>query len=65
MRSDYFENVELVSTNEVKFDKYSAFNFVLSMDVHLLADEESRQSVAQITDDKKKQDKTTGHKSLN
>ncbi|MDH3892800.1 MAG: PilN domain-containing protein [candidate division Zixibacteria bacterium] len=63
MRSDYFAEVELVSTNEVKFDKYTAFNFVLSCDVHLLADEESRKSVAQADVAKKK--KTTSHKSLN
>jgi len=65
MRSDYFDNVELVSTNEVKFDKYSAFNFVLSMDVHLLADENSRRSVAQVDPDGAEQNKTTSHKSLN
>ena len=63
MRSNYFDEVELVSTNEVKFDKYTAFNFVLSCNVHLLADEESRKSVAQA--DVAKNEKTTSHKSLN
>lgn len=63
MRSDYFDEVELVSTNEVTFDKYTAFNFVLSCDVHLLADENSRKSVAQA--DVAKKVKTTSHKSLN
>lgn len=63
MRSDYFDEVELVSTNEVTFDKYTAFNFVLSCDVHLLADENSRKSVAQANVAKKV--KTTSHKSLN
>lgn len=63
MRSDYFAEVELVSTNEVTFDKYKAFNFVLSCDVHLLADENSRKSVAQANVAKKV--KTTSHKSLN
>jgi len=65
MRSDYFDNVELVSTNEVKFDKYAAFNFVLSLDVHLLADQQTRTSVAQVDTDKSKKNKTTSHKSLN
>jgi Tfp pilus assembly protein PilN len=63
MRSDYFDEVELVSTNEVKFDKYTVFNFVLSCNVHLLADEQSRKSVAQADITEKK--KTTSHKSLN
>ncbi len=63
MRSDYFDDVELVSTNEMKFDKYSAFNFVLSCNVHLLADRESRKAVAQADD--AKQNKNTSHKSLN
>jgi hypothetical protein len=63
MRSDYFDEVELVSTNEVTFDKYTAFNFVLSCDVHLLADENSRKSVAQANVAKK--EKTASHKSLN
>ena len=63
MRSDYFDEVELVSTNEVTFDKYTVFNFVLSCDVHLLADKESRKSVAQVG--VAKNEKTTSHKSLN
>ena len=63
MRSDYFDEVELVSTNEVKFDKYSVFNFVLSCDVHLLADEQSRKTVAQA--DVTKNKTTASHKSLN
>jgi len=65
MRSDYFDDVELVSTKEVKFDKYSAFNFVLSLNVHMLADEDSRRSVAQVDADGAKQNQTTSHKSLN
>jgi type IV pilus assembly protein PilN len=63
MRSDYFDEVELVSTNEVKFEKYTVFNFVLSCNVHMLADDQSRKAVAKA--DITKDNKTSNHKSLN
>jgi len=61
MRSDYFDNVEMLSTSEVEFDKHRAYKFVLNSDLHFLSDEELRKKIAQAPDDKSK----TGHKSLN
>ncbi|PWB68202.1 hypothetical protein C3F09_12125 [candidate division GN15 bacterium] len=48
MRSDYFDNVELVSSKEVKFTgNEKAYNFVVSCNVHYLTDEQLRTMVAQ------------------
>jgi len=48
MRSDYFDNVELVSSKEVKFTgNEKAYNFVVSCNVHYLTDEQMRALVAQ------------------
>jgi Tfp pilus assembly protein PilN len=40
MRSDYFDNVDLVYSKEVVFGKQKAYNFKLSCNVHYLSDEE-------------------------
>ncbi len=48
MRSDYFEDVELVSSKEVKFTgNEKAYNFVVSCNVHYLTDDQLRTMVAQ------------------
>jgi len=52
MRSDYFDNVELVSSKEVKFTgNEKAYNFVVSCNVHYLSDEQMRTLVAQRGDE--------------
>ncbi len=64
MRSDYFDDVELVSSNEMEFEDHKAYNFVLTCNLHYLSDEESRGNIAQVeggTDAKT----ATSHKSLN
>lgn len=48
MRSDYFDKVELVSTQETKFaDDEKAYNFVISCNIHYLSDGEVQKMVAQ------------------
>jgi Tfp pilus assembly protein PilN len=48
MRSDYFDNVELVSSKETKFNgDEKAYNFVVSCNVHYLTEEQLRALVAQ------------------
>ena len=65
MRSDYFEDVELVSTNEMTFDKHKAYNFVLSANLHFLSDEQLRNMIAQAKTDNKASGTKTGHRKLN
>jgi Tfp pilus assembly protein PilN len=51
MRSDYFDNVELVSSKETKFNgDDKAYNFVVSCNVHYLTEEQLRAMVAQARD---------------
>lgn len=45
MRSDYFDDVELVSTKEVMLEDEKAYNFVIACTVHFLSDEELRQMI--------------------
>jgi len=40
MRSDYFDDIDLVNTEEFTFGKQKAYNFKLSCSVHYLSDEE-------------------------
>ena len=48
MRSEYFDNVELVSSKENKFNgDEKAYNFVVSCNVHYLSEEQLRALVAQ------------------
>lgn len=47
MRSGYFDEVELVSSDEVKFEEHRAQNFVLSANLHYLSDEEIQKIIAQ------------------
>lgn len=67
MKSGYFDEVELVSSEEIKFEEYKAQNFVLSANLYYLSDEEMQQMVAQIEAAEKEQEASsqTSHKKLN
>jgi len=65
MRSDYFDEVELVTTNEVNIDENKAYNFVLSFNVHYLSDEQLRGLIAAQGEESESTGSTTSHKSLN
>lgn len=47
MRSDYFDNVELVATQDTAIVDTRAYTFELSANVHYLSDEDLRKMVAQ------------------
>jgi len=47
MKSNYFDEIDLVHTEEFKFGKHKAFNFTLNCNVHYLSDEELEKIVAQ------------------
>ena len=47
MRSGYFDEVELVSSDEIKFEEHKAQNFILSANLHYLTDEEVQKFIAQ------------------
>ncbi len=66
MRSDYFDEVELRSSEETKFgdDKEKAYRFVLAADVHYLSDEDLQNKLAQLAQAQANKSKTT-HKVLN
>lgn len=63
MRSDYFDEVELVNTKEVELEEKKAYSFTLNCNVHYLSDEELRNKIAAVTTNKQKA--STSHKSLN
>jgi len=68
MRSDYFDEVELVSSEEKYLDsekKYRAFNFVLSANLHYLSEEQLLGLVAQSQSENKNKKSGTSHKVLN
>ena len=65
MRSDYFDEVELVSTNEIKLEEQKAYNFVLSCNLHYLSDEELRNMIGKSKDEEASPDSKTSHASLN
>ncbi|MEW5993443.1 MAG: PilN domain-containing protein [Candidatus Zixiibacteriota bacterium] len=50
MRSEYFEDVELVSTDETKFQEQKAYNFTLACKLHYLSDEDLRNLIAQTAE---------------
>ena len=62
MRSDYFNEVELVSSEDKVFEAGKAYNFLLTANVHYLSEEELRNLIAQTGGESGS--KTT-HKSLN
>jgi len=80
MRSDYFDDVELVSANEVSFDEEGkvvsggdrssgkgrkAYQFTLSCNVHYLSDEELRTVIASAGKSSQQGTSSTSHKQLN
>ena len=65
MRSDYFDEVELVSTNEVKLEDQKAFNFVLTCNLHYLSDEELRSLIGNADEEKADPDSDESQASLN
>ena len=68
MRSDYFDKVELTSTEEKKLDNqenHKAYNFILTCDLHFLSDEKLRDKVASVNSKKQSKKGNTSHKVLN
>lgn len=68
MRSDYFEDVELVSSRDKFLDsekKHRAHNFVLTCNLHYLSDEQLRGLIANSDAGKKTGRSRTSHKVLN
>jgi len=65
MRSDYFEDVELVSSSEIEIEGHKTYNFVLSCDLNQISDEELRNLIATSEDRNDNRPSTTSHKSLN
>ena len=63
MRSDYFENVELMATSEMEIQKKKVYRFMLSCDVHYLSDEDLRSKIASV--DNKPKNAVAENKSLN
>jgi len=47
MRSDYFDEVDLVNTEEIEIGEQKAYNFKLSCQVHYLSDEELEQALVE------------------
>lgn len=66
MRSDYFDEVELVSSSETQFggEKEKAFNFVVACNAHYLSDEELQNMLAQANTGDPQTSKTS-HRELN
>jgi Tfp pilus assembly protein PilN len=65
MRSDYFDNVELLATNEVELEEQKAYNFILSCQVHFLSDDDLRRMVAQAEIEAQSELAVVDHKQLN
>ncbi len=65
MRSDYFDEVELVSTNEIKLEEQKAYNFVLTCNLHYLSDEELQNMIGKSKDEEASPDSKSSHASLN
>ncbi|MBD3404459.1 hypothetical protein GF420_16325 [candidate division GN15 bacterium] len=66
MRSDYFDEVQLQSTSEKKFQGTErAYNFVLSCNVHFLSDEELQNLIASSGKDADKGGSSATHRTLN
>ncbi len=69
MRSGYFDEVELVSSDEIKFEEHKAQNFILSANLHYLSDEEIQKIIAQNEAEENAADTSsqqqTSHKKLN
>lgn len=66
MRSDYFDEVELKSSEETKFgeEHEKAYRFVLSAKLHYLSDEDLQNKLA-LTQKEQADNSSTTHKALN
>lgn len=65
MRSDYFDSVELQSTEQRELQDKKSYNFVLTCNVHYLSDEDLRNMIASINSEQNNGNSNTSHKSLN
>lgn len=65
MRSDYFDEIELASIDEVTFGEQAAYDFVISGNLHYLSDEDLRRLIAQVDKGTKSKNSKTRHKTLN
>lgn len=65
MRSDYFDEVELTSIDEVTFNEQAAYDFVISGNLHYLSDEDLRRLIAGVDKGTGSKNSKTGHKTLN
>lgn len=65
MRSDYFDEVELASIDEVTFGDQAAYDFVISGNLHYLSDEDLQRLIAQADKRTKSKNPKTRHKTLN
>lgn len=62
MRSDYFDEVELINSQDILYAGEKAYKFELAANVHYLSDEELRSRIAKS---KKEAAANTSHASLN
>ena len=65
MRSEYFEDVELILTDEKILDEHKAYNFIVTCSAHFISDDEMRKLVAQANDENKSESVNTEHRVLN
>lgn len=68
MRSDYFDEVELISSEERFLDnekEHKAYNFVLTSNLHYLSEEQLRSLIAGIDESSNPKSKKNNHKVLN
>jgi len=62
MRSDYFDEVELVDSRDTAFVDNKAYTFMVTANVHHLSEEDLRNMIAQANEDS---DSESTHRSLN
>ncbi len=65
MRSNYFDEIELLLTENIELEEKKAYKFELSFNVHYLSNEELRNLIASNNINKKSSKGSTSHKSLN
>lgn len=65
MRSDYFDEIELLTTENIELEEKKAYKFELSFNVHYLSDEELRNLIASNKINNNSSKGSTSHKSLN
>lgn len=65
MRSDYFDEIELVSTEDITLEEKKTYKFELSFNVHYLSDEELRNLFVSNNINNKSSKGSKSHKILN